>query len=61
MGRQLADNPRLWECAVLFVTPQKTCPDLQQQAEPALSAFQPRKAVPSSYLLSTTKVCILAD
>eukprot|EP00983_Pelagomonas_calceolata_P132674 1161895-Pelagomonas_calceolata.AAC.9 len=31
-------------------------PDLQRQAESALSAFQPRKVMPSSFLLSTTKV-----
>eukprot|EP00983_Pelagomonas_calceolata_P067437 1149475-Pelagomonas_calceolata.AAC.11 len=30
-----------------------------KQAESARSACQPRKAMPSSYLLSTTKVCIL--
>eukprot|EP00983_Pelagomonas_calceolata_P094355 1157880-Pelagomonas_calceolata.AAC.7 len=28
-------------------------------AESALLAFQPREAMPSSYLLSTTKVCVL--
>eukprot|EP00983_Pelagomonas_calceolata_P057853 1145246-Pelagomonas_calceolata.AAC.1 len=33
--------------------------NLKKKAESALSAFEPRKAVPSSYLLSTTKACTL--